>query len=120
MSIASLPVGRRAARSPFGRRSAARRVVADAVPDAAPAAERPVGATLADLRAGDLVQVTAVDDGSDPAVARRLLDLGFTPGAEVRMVRRAPMADPVVFRVAGYDVALRRAQARCIAVAPAS
>jgi Fe2+ transport system protein FeoA len=30
------------------------------------------------------------------------------------------MADPVVFRVAGYDVALRRAQARCIAVRPAS
>jgi Fe2+ transport system protein FeoA len=36
------------------------------------------------------------------------------------MVRRAPMADPVVFRVAGYDVALRRVQARCIAVGPAS
>jgi ferrous iron transport protein A len=109
MSIASLPVGRRAALSPFGRRSAGAKGAAGAV-----------GATLADLRAGDSARVTGVDDGSDPAVARRLLDLGFTPGAEVEMVRRAPMADPVVFRVAGYDVALRRAQARCIAVRPAS
>src|SRR3954471_17278557 len=114
MSIASLPMGRRAARSPFARRSSPRRPAADR---ALPA---PAGTTLSDLRAGDLVQVTAVDDGSDPAVTRRLLDLGFTPGAEVRMVRRAPMADPVVFRVAGYDVALRRVQARCITVDPAS
>jgi Fe2+ transport system protein FeoA len=120
MSIVSLPVGRRAARSPFGRRSVPRRVTADAVVEARATAPAAAGATLADLRAGDLVQVAAVGDGSDPAVARRLLDLGFTPGAEVRMVRRAPMADPVVFRVAGYDVALRRAQARCIAVVPAS
>jgi ferrous iron transport protein A len=112
MSIASLPVGRRAALSPFGRRSAGAKGAAGAA--------GAVGATLADLRAGDSARVTGVDDGSDPAVARRLLDLGFTPGAEVEMVRRAPMADPVVFRVAGYDVALRRAQARCIAVAPAS
>ena len=118
MSIVSLPAGRRAARSPFGRRSSARPALLDAPADAT--VDRIVGATLADLRAGDRVQVTAVDDSSDPAVRRRLLDLGFTPGAEVRMVRRAPMADPVVFRVAGYDVALRRVQARCIAVGPAS
>jgi ferrous iron transport protein A len=114
MSIVSLPAGRRTVRSPFGRRPWARPALLDAPVDPT------VGATLADLRAGDRVRVTAVDDSSDPAVARRLLDLGFTPGAEVSMVRRAPMADPVVFRVAGYDVALRRVQARCIAVGPAS
>ena len=72
--------------------------------------------TLADLSRGARASVTGVCDEADPATARRLFDLGFAPGAEVEMVRKAPMADPVVFRVAGYDIALRRAQARCIQV----
>ena len=54
---------------------------------------------------------------ADPATTRRMFDLGFAPGVEVEMLRRAPLADPALFRVAGYDIALRRAQARCIRVA---
>lgn len=70
-------------------------------------------ATLADLRPGQAGHVLGVP-GGDPAVARRLVELGFAAGAHVAMVRRAPLGDPVIFRVAGVDVALRRAQARCI------
>ena len=33
-----------------------------------------------------------------------------------QMLRRAPLADPVVFRIVGYEVALRRTEARCILV----
>lgn len=72
--------------------------------------------TLADLKPGDRGRILDVRDDAAPATARRLFDLGFTPGAEVVMVRRAPMADPVIFRVAGCELALRRAQARCIRV----
>ncbi|GAA1879294.1 FeoA family protein [Lapillicoccus jejuensis] len=74
--------------------------------------------TMADLRPGATATVTSVCAGTDAATSRRLFDLGFAPGVEVQLVRRAPMADPVVFRVAGYDIALRRAQARCVLVAP--
>lgn len=72
--------------------------------------------TLADLPRGARARVIDVCGDSDPAAARRLFDLGFAPDAPVEMVRRAPLADPVIFRIAGYDVALRRAQARQIRV----
>lgn len=73
-------------------------------------------ATLADLRSGQSAHIVDICGDADPDAARRLFDLGFAPGVEVEMLRRAPMADPVVFRIAGYDVALRRVQARCIRV----
>jgi ferrous iron transport protein A len=74
--------------------------------------------TLADLEPGATARIYHVCDDLDPATARRLVDLGFAPGARVTVVRRAPMADPVVFRVAGGELALRRRQARCISVQP--
>jgi ferrous iron transport protein A len=49
-----------------------------------------------------------------PSTARRLADLGFTPGTEVEVVRRAPLRDPVIYRLRDYEVCLRRAQARCV------
>jgi ferrous iron transport protein A len=75
--------------------------------------------TLADMVTGQQGYVVAVEADEDPAAARRLFDLGFVPGAAVQMVRKAPLADPVVFRVAGYDIALRREQARWVTVSSA-
>lgn len=74
--------------------------------------------TLADLTSGQSACIVDICADSDPAIARRMFDLGFAPGVQVEMLRRAPMADPVVFRIAGYEIALRRAQARCIQVTP--
>jgi ferrous iron transport protein A len=72
--------------------------------------------TLAEAPTGDRVRIVALRDDGDAAVTRRLFDLGFAPGAAVDVLRRAPLGDPMVFRVAGYDIALRRAQASCIVV----
>ncbi|MDQ2758647.1 MAG: ferrous iron transport protein A [Actinomycetota bacterium] len=74
--------------------------------------------SLGDLRPGDTATIASVCAGTDPASARRLFDLGFAPGSEVSLLRRAPMADPMIFRVAGYDIALRRAQAQCVRILP--
>lgn len=76
-----------------------------------------VTATLATMARGQRAAVVAVEAPGDPAGARRLFDLGFVPGAEVQMVRKAPLADPIVFRVAGYEIALRREQACWVSVA---
>lgn len=46
------------------------------------------------------------------AVRRRLEDLGLEEGAEVTMVRRAPLGDPCIYRVRDYDLCLRRREAR--------
>lgn len=74
--------------------------------------------TLADLPRGCSARIVEVCDDGDTAAARRMCALGFTPDAAVTTVRRAPLADPVIFRIGGYDVALRRAQARQIRVRP--
>lgn len=45
---------------------------------------------------------------------RRLLDLGFVPGAEVQVSLQSPAGDPTVYRVRGTSIALRRADAAYI------
>ncbi|MFF8925938.1 ferrous iron transport protein A [Streptomyces longwoodensis] len=70
--------------------------------------------TLADMVPGTRITVVAVVVDGAPDVARRLADLGFTPGTLVEVVRRAPLRDPVVYRVKDYEVCLRREQAACV------
>jgi len=50
------------------------------------------------------------------AVRQRLLDLGFVPEAEVEVIRRAPLGDPIECYVANYKVALRNTEADLIEV----
>lgn len=45
------------------------------------------------------------------ATRQRLLDLGFQPGREVRMLRNAPLRDPIEAQVGDSFVALRRSEA---------
>lgn len=46
----------------------------------------------------------------------RLLDLGFTPGEEITVTQRAPLGDPLIIRVRGALLALRRREAAWICV----
>ena len=52
-------------------------------------------------------------------VRRRLLEMGFCNRVTVTVVRRAPLGDPVEFRLRGYNVSLRKEEAACIFVVPA-
>ena len=69
---------------------------------------------LADLTPGSHAVVLGMAVDAPPAVVRRLEDLGLTPGTTVEVVRRAPLRDPVVYRVKDYELCLRRAQAACV------
>ena len=73
--------------------------------------------TLAQLATGQRALVIGYDESMEPSTARRLFDLGLTPGIEVESVRRAPLRDPVIYRVGDYEIALRSEQARGILVA---
>lgn len=81
-----------------------------------PTAESGRDTRLAELRPGMSGEVTGIDESVEPSTARRLSDLGFAPGAEVAVLRKAPLGDPVVLRVAEYEVALRKAQTAGIRV----
>lgn len=60
--------------------------------------------------------VIARIDG-EPAVARRLMELGLVPGTRVEIVRRAPLGDPIELSVRGIHLSLRRSEVSLIHVA---
>jgi ferrous iron transport protein A len=78
--------------------------------------ENPRGAavTLDRLPVGASGRVVAVG-GSGP-LARRLMEMGVVPGAPVRVVKFAPLGDPLEVRVRNYHLALRRSEAETIKV----
>jgi len=55
--------------------------------------------------------------GGDLDVRRRLLEMGFCNGASVEVVRRAPLGDPIEFRLRGYCLSLRDEQAQFVQIA---
>jgi Fe2+ transport system protein FeoA len=54
--------------------------------------------------------------GGDAEVRRRLLEMGFCNGAKVEVIRRAPLGDPIEFRLRGYHLSLREEQARHVQI----
>jgi Fe2+ transport system protein FeoA len=50
------------------------------------------------------------------ALAKRLMEMGVVPGASVRVVRAAPLGDPLEVCVRDYHLALRRSEAQTIEV----
>ncbi len=74
----------------------------------------PAAISLDGLSAGTPARVLAVR-GEGP-VARRLMEMGVVPGAPVRVVKAAPLGDPLEVKVRNYHLALRRSEAQTISV----
>jgi DtxR family Mn-dependent transcriptional regulator len=71
---------------------------------------------LTALRPGGRGVVHRLEDALQGFTRRRLLDLGLTPGAEIKAEYASFLGDPVAFRVRGSLIALRRDQARHVLV----
>lgn len=74
----------------------------------------PAAVSLDTLEAGCHARVTAVRGSG--AVARRLMEMGVVPGAPVRVIKAAPLGDPLEVRVRNYHLALRRSEAQTVSV----
>lgn len=61
--------------------------------------------TLKELKIGESGRIDAV--GGEGALRQHFLDMGVIPGAEVTVVKFAPMGDPVEVRIHGYELTLR-------------
>ncbi|MDY2728494.1 MAG: FeoA family protein, partial [Clostridium sp.] len=48
------------------------------------------------------------------SLRKHILDMGLTPGTEIKLVKVAPMGDPLEIRVRGYELTLRKDDAKCI------
>ena len=71
--------------------------------------------TLGDLAPGDSARVIALDR-SNRQYRERLLSFGLPPGTALRVVRTAPLGDPIEIRVRGFALSLRRGEAAAVAV----
>ena len=61
--------------------------------------------TLSLCREGDDVAVTRISGGG--AFRKRLLEMGVVRGAQLKIVRYAPLKDPMELVVKGYHLTLR-------------
>jgi len=70
--------------------------------------------TLCDLAPGREARIVAVQGTA--TARRRLLEMGLTPGTQIRMLRCAPLGDPLAVLVRGYQLSLRRSQASLVEI----
>lgn len=70
--------------------------------------------TLDEVKPG--TEVAMKDLTARGALAQRLMDLGFYPGATISVVRNAPLVDPVELELNGYHVSIRHDEARHVEV----
>ncbi len=71
---------------------------------------------LSDCQAGDQVTIQRIVGGGP--IRRRLLEMGMYSGTQVRVIKYAPLKDPLECEIKGYHIALRVAEAQRIIVVP--
>ncbi|MHC4409628.1 MAG: FeoA family protein [Planctomycetota bacterium] len=72
--------------------------------------------SLADLPVGRHAEIVSID--CERRLSRRLMEMGLLPGTRIRVVRVAPLGDPIELRVRNYSLSVRRDEAAKIAVNP--
>ncbi len=70
---------------------------------------------MSELKPGQVGVVVDVV-GSSPKLRRRILDMGLVRGTRIKVVRAAPLKDPIEFQTSGYDLSLRRDEAKNVIV----
>ncbi|MCP1122417.1 ferrous iron transport protein A [Bacillus sp. AFS018417] len=60
---------------------------------------------LSTFKTGQLVQIEKVQ--LEGTMKRRLLDLGFIPGATIKVLQKSPLGDPIAYQVSNTTIALR-------------
>ncbi len=70
--------------------------------------------TLNELKPGQECRVVKVNVGG--VTGQRLLDMGLVPGTQIKIVRNAPLVDPVDLQLRGYHLSMRHSEARGVEV----
>lgn len=69
---------------------------------------------LSELQVGDRAEVMVV--GSEPVVRRRLMDMGLIRGTRFRVLRVAPLGDPIEIEYKGFLLTMRMKEADGVTV----
>lgn len=69
---------------------------------------------LSELATGEQGQVLRVAGSDD--ISQRLLEMGLTPGTQIRLLGVAPLGDPLELELRGYRLSIRRSEAARVEV----
>ena len=69
---------------------------------------------LSDIKTGDEAIITKVLGHG--AFRKRITEMGFVKGKRVKVIKNAPLQDPVEYEIMGYNVSLRRSEAELVEV----
>lgn len=67
---------------------------------------------LSDFNIGEQGKILKVS--AEGKIKRRLFDMGVTPGAMVLLKKVAPLGDPIEATIRGYELSLRKDEAKCV------
>lgn len=70
------------------------------------------------MKCGDIAKVVCIE--GEGQLRKRILDLGLTCGVEVKLVRIAPLGDPVEIELRGYRLTVRKSEANIVVLEPCS
>lgn len=70
--------------------------------------------TLKDLKPGQSGKVTSI--GEKGPMRRRLMEMGVTPGIDIKLIKVAPLGDPIEVNIRGYELSLRKDEAAQIII----
>lgn len=70
--------------------------------------------TLKDLNPGQEAIVVSI--GEKGPLRRRIMDMGVTPGTVIKVIKAAPLGDPIEVNIRGYELSLRKTEAEQIQV----
>jgi ferrous iron transport protein A len=70
--------------------------------------------TLDSISRDVMARISSVE--ATDAHGLRLMEMGLVPGAQIRVVKAAPLGDPIQVCIHNYHLALRRTEARSIQV----
>ena len=70
--------------------------------------------TLRDVEIGSSCKVKKLH--GEGAVKRRIMDMGITKGVEIKVLKVAPLGDPMEITVRGYQLSIRKADAEMVEV----
>lgn len=74
---------------------------------------------LSNLKPGERGRILKLDSSIGP-IRRRLMDMGVIPGEVIKVEKVAPMGDPIEVTIKGYNLSLRKGEARGIEIEVAS
>lgn len=69
---------------------------------------------MRDIHVGQSTKVVKIH--GEGALKRRIMDMGITKGTEVKLVKVAPLGDPMELELRGYHLSLRKADADLVEV----